>query len=218
MIATIPVRTDPLGVAYDPGDGRVYVTNEGSNPTYSGTVSIIATSQNPHHTTITSAVDDNNNHVQNGSSTLSTSITFNVRANPGVNSITGFQCSLDNAPSFSSCDTPTTNNAGAISFNNLAAEQQHTVKIVAVDSQGNVDPNPAIFSWFVTQQLPSTNSNNTTVANGGFIANGGFGGSGDTTIAQGSNGGYGGEVATEVQILIDHNSDNDDDGGGAGSN
>ncbi len=144
---TITVGTQPIGVAYDSGDGRVYVTNVGSN-----TVSVIATSQYPHHTTITSAVDGNNKHVQNGSSTLSTSITFNVRAIPGVNPITGFQCSLDNSPSFSPCGTAATNNVGTITFSNLAAGQQHTIKIRAVDSQNNVDLTPATFRWTVVQQ------------------------------------------------------------------
>ncbi len=67
VIASIPVGYNPCGVAYDPDDGRVYVANEGSS-----SVSVIATSQYPHHTTITSAVDGNNNPVQNKSSTLST--------------------------------------------------------------------------------------------------------------------------------------------------
>ena len=56
--STIGVGSFPIGVAYDSGDGRVYVTNSGDS-----TVSVIATSQNPHHTTITSAVDGNGNSV-----------------------------------------------------------------------------------------------------------------------------------------------------------
>ena len=79
VIATIGVGANPQDVAYDSNDGRVYVDNDVDN-----TVSVIATSQYPHHTTITSAVDDNGNPVQNKSSTLSTTITFNVRVIPGV--------------------------------------------------------------------------------------------------------------------------------------
>ncbi len=43
VIATLPVGTAPLGVAYGPDDSRVYVDNFFSNP---GTVSVIDTSTN----------------------------------------------------------------------------------------------------------------------------------------------------------------------------
>ena len=103
----------------------------------------------PYNTTITSAVDGNNNPVSNGGSTSSTSITFTVQAPAGSNPVAGFQCSLDNSP-FSSCGIAT-NNAGTITFN-ILVKGSHTVKIVAVDSQGNVDSTPATFSRFITQQ------------------------------------------------------------------
>ena len=169
-VTTIPgVGNTPLGVAYDSNDGRVYVANFHSN-----TVSVIATSQYPHHTTITSAVDGNNNPVSNGGSTLSTSITFTVKATADTNPISGFQCSLDNSP-FSSCGTAATNNTGTITFNNLAAGHQHTVNIRAVDNQSNVDPIPATFSWFITQTQPPSNTAITSAkdGNGNTVQSGG---------------------------------------------
>jgi hypothetical protein len=134
----------------------VYVANAGDN-----TVSVISTTQSPagpSNTAITFAVDGNGKPVQNGGSTSSTSITFTVRATAGTYPIAGFQCSLDNRP-FSSCGTATTNNTSTITFNNLEAGQQHTVKIRAIDTQGNVDPTPASFSWTVTQQQQQPPSN-----------------------------------------------------------
>ncbi len=138
----IPVGSQPLDVAYDPDNKDVYVTNSGSS-----TVSVIGISIPPTHTAITSAVDGNGNPVQNDSSTSSTSITFTVQATAGANDITGFQCSLDNS-TFSSCGTAN-NNADSITLNNLAIGQEHTIKIRAVDSQGNVDLTPATFSWTI---------------------------------------------------------------------
>ena len=96
--------------------------------------------QLPSHTTITSATDGNSNTLQSGGSTLSPSITFNVQATAGTNPLAGFQCSLDNGPT-SSCNTPVT-------YNSLSTGQ-HTFKVQAVDSQGNVDPTPATFSWTI---------------------------------------------------------------------
>ena len=121
--------------------------------TFSWTITI----QPPTHTTITSAIDGNGAAVQSGGSTLSTSITFQVTATADTNPIAGFQCSLDNSP-FSSCAT---NNPATISYNNLAVGQQHTFTVRAVDTQGNVDPNPATFSWIVVQ--PPTHTTITSV-------------------------------------------------------
>jgi hypothetical protein len=97
----------------------------------------------PSHTTITSATDGN--PVQNGSSTVSTSITFRVKATPGTYPMAGFECSLDGS-SFSNC--PSTN-PGTVTYNNLVAGQQHTFAVRAVDTQGNQDHNSANFSWTV---------------------------------------------------------------------
>jgi YVTN family beta-propeller protein len=132
------------------------VDNQGNvDPTpasFSWTV-VQSQQQPPTNTTITSAKDGNGNPVSNGGSTLSTSITFTVQATAGSNPIAGFQCSLDNAPSFSSCGTASSNNGqGTITLNNLAAGQQHSIKIRAVDTQGNVDPNSVTFRWTIMQQ------------------------------------------------------------------
>lgn len=51
------------------------------------------------------------------------------------------------ASQFSTCATNT--NAGIVSYNNLAAGQQHTFKVRAVDTQENKDPTPATFTWTI---------------------------------------------------------------------
>jgi hypothetical protein len=89
----------------------------------SGTVSVIATTtpiQPPSQTTITSATDGNRNLVQNGGSTVPTSITFQVTATPGTNSIAGIECSLDEGV-FSTCAS---GNPTMIKFNDFAVGQQ----------------------------------------------------------------------------------------------
>ena len=97
--------------------------------------------------------------VQNGGSTVSTSITFQVSATPGSNSIAGVECSLD-ASQFSTCTTNT--NPTTISYNNLAAGQQHTFEVRAVDTLGNKDPTPATFTWtIITPQQAVQNIINT---------------------------------------------------------
>ena len=94
----------------------------------------IATVTPPTKTTITSAVDGNGATVQNGGTTTSNSIKIAFTAMQGSNPIAGFQCSLDNSP-FSSCSSPA-------ALNNLAAGP-HKFVVVAVDTAGNKDPNPA---------------------------------------------------------------------------
>jgi hypothetical protein len=63
---------------------------------------------------IASAIDGNGNPVQNGGSTISTSITFQVTATPGSNPIAGFECGLDTS-SFFTCATT---NPGTVRYNN----------------------------------------------------------------------------------------------------
>jgi YVTN family beta-propeller protein len=143
VVDTISVGDGATGIAFNPTNNDMYVTNENSN-----TVSVISTStvvQPPTHTTITSAVDSNGAVVPNGGSTVSTSITFQVTATAGTNSIAGFQCSLDGS-AFSSCAT---GNPATITYNNLAAGRSHTFEVRAVDTQEKVDSTPASFTWTI---------------------------------------------------------------------
>lgn len=143
VIDNIIVGTLPIGIAFDAANGYIYVTNGRSN-----TVSVIATStpiQPPTQTTINSATDGNGNPVEDGGSTVSTAITFQVTATPGANPIAGFECSLDGQP-FSTCANT---NPATINLNDLAAGQRHTFSVRAVDTQGNKDPNPDTFRWTV---------------------------------------------------------------------
>jgi YVTN family beta-propeller protein len=136
VIATIPVGTHPRDIAYDSANGEIYVANTDSN-----TVSVISTATTqliPPDTTITSARDGNGATIQNGGTTLSTSIQFTFTATPGTNPIAGFECRLDNS-AFSPCTSPTT-------LTNLPAGK-HNFQVRAVDTAGNRDPTPASFSW-----------------------------------------------------------------------
>jgi len=165
----------------------VYVTGLVLN-----SVSVIATSQPQSSITIISSVDGNGNQVQNGISITSTSITFTVQATSGTNLIAGFQCSLDNGP-FNNCNS---NNQNEITFSNLESNQEHTIKIRAVDDQGIVESTSATFSWFVTQQSPSNNNNNITTTNE-------FDGHGGNTIATigSTNGGHGSNGGADGKYL-----------------
>jgi hypothetical protein len=133
----------------------IAVDTQGNTDPFLATFSWTITMQPPTHTTITSATDGNGAAVQSGGSTVSTSITFQVTATPGTNPIAGFQCTLDGS-SFSSCST---NNPATISYNNLAVGQ-HTFAVRAVDTQGNVDPTPASFTWTIlTPSSPQSTAN-----------------------------------------------------------
>ncbi len=160
VIGTVTVGSGPVTPVYDPVHHNVYVTNFHSNEAPGNTVSVISTTPlAPPNTLITSAIDGNNNPVQNSGSTVSTSITFQVSATPGGNPIAGFECSSDSSQ-FSTCDTNT--NPTTVSYNNLAAGQQHTFKVRAVDTQGNKDPTPATFTWtIITPQQAVQNIINT---------------------------------------------------------
>ena len=99
----------------------------------------------PTDTTITSATDGNGNDVQNKSSTVSTSITFQVTATKGTHDIAEYECSLDNR-AFSSCST---SNPAIINYDSLATDKKHSFQVRAVDTQGNANPKPAAFEWTV---------------------------------------------------------------------
>jgi NHL repeat len=120
------------GVAVDPL-GSVYISS-GTN-----VIQVYALPSTPPDTIITSAIDGNGVTVANDSSTLSTTIHIAFK---GIgNNIVDFQCSLDGTK-FSSCSSPFT-------ANNLQAGMQHNFEVRAVDSFGNKDATPAVFSWFI---------------------------------------------------------------------
>jgi len=145
-ISTISsVGDSPATPVYSPVNHLIYVTIALSN-----NVAIFNPNPPqpplPPNTAIISALDGNGAPVQNGGSTVSTSITFQATATQGSNPIAGFECSLD-ASSFSTCGSNT--NPSTVSYDNLAAGQQHIFKVRAVDTTENKDPTPAIFSWTI---------------------------------------------------------------------
>lgn len=129
----------PVGMAYNPHNHNIYVTNFGSKGDPGNTVTRVSTTSNVPDTIITSALDDNGAVVTNGGATLSTSIHITFQ---GIgNNIVGFQCSLDGS-TFSSCTIP-------FIANQLKAGVQHVFKVRAVNSLGNKDATPATMTWSV---------------------------------------------------------------------
>ena len=135
MVDTIQVGSRPYGITYNSANGNVYVANYGSD-----TVSVIATStpiQPPSQTTINSATDGNGNPVQDGSSTVSTDITFHVTATPGTKPIAGFECSLDEEP-FSTCANanPATINLDRAGYKHMTEGNTNTLLLAMVVAFG----------------------------------------------------------------------------------
>jgi YVTN family beta-propeller protein len=122
----IPVGAQPFGIAFNANNGNMYVTNAEA-----GTVSVIQTSTFT-DTTITSAIDGNNNRITGDGtgSTVSNRITFTF--NSTVPSST-FECSID-ASAFSGCTSPKT-------YQKIATGG-HTFRVRAMG-----DPTPATFTW-----------------------------------------------------------------------
>jgi hypothetical protein len=155
-VAMITAGTGPVARAFDSPNGDGNITNSNSNESSGNTASVMASSslqsappsplqQPPIRTRITSVTDGNEDSIQNGSTTFSTSIGLQVRSTQGSNPISGFECGLDNKP-FSMCANT---NLTTINFNNLTAGQQHTLTVRAIDNVANTDPNPARFRWTI---------------------------------------------------------------------
>ena len=98
---------------------------------------------------------------QNTSSNL---ISFEFSGNDTGVGISNFECSIDNS-NFSACSSP-------VQSINLT-EGDHTVKIRAQDSVGNIGASPASFSWSVDTVAPLTSINSVTDGNNSAISTGG---------------------------------------------
>lgn len=144
----IPVGDFPLGIAYDPVHGSMYVANEGSNSVQVIQITSVST-------TITSAIDGNGNPVANEGTATSDDITFafSATADP-FTTVAGFECSLDGA-AFSSCTSPKT-------YNNLALGQ-HFFEVRGVDELGNREVPPIRFTWTIEEIDPATAIRDLTV-------------------------------------------------------
>ena len=118
----------------------------------------------PPTTIISNVVDGNNSTITNSSSTKSNTLTFKFSGNDTGVGISNFECSIDNS-NFSACSSP-------VQSINLT-EGDHTVKIRAQDSVGNIGPSPASFSWSVDTVEPLTSINSVTDGNNSAISTGG---------------------------------------------
>jgi hypothetical protein len=79
--------------------------------------------------------------------TNSSSATFDFSGTDNIG-VTGFECKLDTAPTFTSCTDPVT-------FTGLS-NGDHTLEVRARDAAGNVDPTPASYAWTVDTIAPTT--------------------------------------------------------------
>jgi hypothetical protein len=109
----------------------------------------------PPDTAITSAIDGSNGaNIENGgtisSSSPSSSISFTFTGTDDFASVASYQCSIDGLPA-ALCKSP----VNVFNNNNNLAPGNHTFQVRAIDTSGNIDPTPAIFSW-TQQQLPSS--------------------------------------------------------------
>jgi Chitobiase/beta-hexosaminidase C-terminal domain/Bacterial Ig-like domain len=149
-----PVTADGSGnwqVSLKPADGRYSFTatatdaagNAGaaSSPPVGITVDTIAPTVN-----INSATDGNNNPVQRGGSTTSTSITFTFIASDGGSGIKSIQCMSDIAPQPVDCASPKT-------YSNLP-NGNHFFQVRATDNAGNVFMAPP-WIWTVDTIAPT---------------------------------------------------------------
>ena len=115
----------------------------------------------PPDTTIDSATDGNNNSVNNGGNSSSTSMTFTFSGSDIGVGLDRFECSIDGS-SFSACDTP-------VQFTSLSLGA-HTLEVRAVDKVENAAETPTVFLWTITtppppqppQQLPPSVPQNIT--------------------------------------------------------
>jgi Mg-chelatase subunit ChlD len=119
----------------------------------------------PPTTSIDSVVDSNKSAISNGSNTRSKSITFTFSGSEtGKVEAKRFQCRIDNSD-FVVCTSPFT-------LSNLLSDGPHAFKVRAVDSSGNNDNSPELFTWNVDTTPPANNINRAFNANNDTVANG----------------------------------------------
>jgi hypothetical protein len=106
---------------------------------------------NAPETTISSVLDGNNALLQEGVTTISNKIVFTIQ---GIDdsAVTSFQCILDNIQ-----QDPSICSTNPVVAENLPSGA-HLFQISSVDSTGNADATPAIFSWNVVVSDQYTDS------------------------------------------------------------
>jgi hypothetical protein len=101
---------------------------------------IVETDTIPPDTRITSATDGNGKPVQSGGTTTSNNIRFTFTGTDNAGGVSTYQCSIDSHP-YTTCGS-------GINYPSLGAGS-HSFSVSAVDSEGNLDPSPAVFGWAV---------------------------------------------------------------------
>jgi hypothetical protein len=141
---TSPAQFDNLGSGAHTLDVRAVdnVGNQGTSPV-SFRWNVDAT---PPDTTINSAIDGNNETVNNGGNSTSTSMRFTFSGTDIGVGLDHFECSLDGAP-FSTCDSPFQSTGLSIGA--------HTLEVRAKDKVGNQGETPTVFLWTITSPPPS---------------------------------------------------------------
>jgi hypothetical protein len=158
---TSPAQFDNLGSGVHTLEirGVDSAGNQGVSPT-SFSWNVDAT---PPDTTIDSATDGNNNSIDNGGNSSSTSMTFSFSGSDIGVGLDHFECSIDGS-SFSTCVTPA-------QYTNLSLGA-HTLEVRAVDKVENAAETPTVFLWTITtpqpqqppQQLPPSVPQNITTS------------------------------------------------------
>ncbi|HJU78520.1 MAG TPA: Ig-like domain-containing protein, partial [Nitrososphaeraceae archaeon] len=121
-------------------------------------------------TSISSAVDGNNNTISNNGNSGSRSIKFNFDSNDtGGVGINNHQCNIDNSR-YVTCTSP-------FFFPNLLKDGSHTFTVLSQDNAGNKDSTPDSFTWTVDTTAPTTSISSAVDGNNNTISNNGNSGS-----------------------------------------
>lgn len=143
----------------------------------------------PPDTTITSAIDGNNNPINDGDSTLSPEITFNFEGTDNSNAPEElrFECRLDDS-GFQTCSTPK-------KYINLDDGKEHIFQVRAIDTSGNVDPTPSSFNWRILTPAEGIQKLIDTINN--------------MNLDKGTQTSLNGPLQNAIKLLTDNNPSND---------
>lgn len=130
-------------VAVTVGDGTYYwelrARDNSGNASAFTPLSSFTVDATPPETQLVAAEDIQGDPIPPASSTPMTDIRFEFAGTDNL-AVAGFQCALDLAV-FSSCTSGTLYTALPLG--------QHTFRVRAVDTAGNADPTPAVFTWTI---------------------------------------------------------------------
>jgi len=132
------------------GPDEASIVNSGECRDNAGNVGsgivIIKYDATPPRSTIVSATDASGAPLSNGGQTLFGPASFNFQGSDAVSGVAGFECSLDNSL-FTTCSSP---------FSGGTSVGSHIFQVRALDTAGNVDPTPELFTWTIVTPAQAT--------------------------------------------------------------